>query len=227
MRAKVPASVRILSVLVAVCTATAASAEGPQDVVDNAVQALEDMSADPNLKWFQNNLPSAVGVVVFPTLVRAGLIVGASGGNGVVLVRGPNGWSYPSFVTLASLNVGAFAGAQAGQAVLLIRTQAGLDAFLSTKFQLGADASMAMGPVGVGAHAATADILAFSRSAGLYAGVSVEGATIFVRTSWNERYYSSPGIRPMDILVARNQSNVGAQALRQTVAQVGRNPNTP
>ncbi len=210
-----------LALLVAVGAAPGASAEGPQDVVNNAVKALEDMTADPNMRWFQENLPDAMGVVVFPTLIRGGFIVGAAGGNGVVLVRGPNGWSYPSFVTLAAINFGAQAGATGGQLILLVRTQAGLDAFLSHKFQLGADAGIAAGPAGVGAQAATTDILAFSRTAGLYAGVSVEGATIFVRSSWNEQYYSSPGIRPMDILVARNQSNVGAQALRQTVAQVG------
>ena len=206
----------------ALAFATGASAEGPQEVVDNAVTALEQMGADPNLRWFQENVREARGVVVFPVVVRAGFLVGAAGGNGVVLTRGPAGWSYPSFVTLAALNFGAQAGAKAGQLILLIRSQEGLDAFLSNKFQLGADASIAAGPVGSGAQVATADILAFSRSAGLYAGVSVEGATIFVRNSWNARYYSSPGIRPMDILVARNQSNSGARNLRQTVARVGR-----
>ena len=91
---------------------------------------------------------------------------------------------------------------------------------LSNKFQLGAEASVAAGPVGAGAQAAITDILAFSRTQGVFGGISVEGATIAVRDKWNAEYYGE-GTRPVDILETRNKTNPGAEKLRVTMAKVG------
>lgn len=96
----------------------------------------------------------------------------------------------------------------------------GRNALLSNKFQLGAEASVAAGPVGAGAQAAITDILAFSRTQGVFGGISVEGATIAVRDKWNAEYYGE-GTRPVDILETRNKTNPGAEKLRVTMAKVG------
>jgi lipid-binding SYLF domain-containing protein len=90
---------------------------------------------------------------------------------------------------------------------------------LSTKFQLGADASVAAGPVGAGAQAATVDILAFSRNQGLFGGLTIEGAVIASRDKWSSIYYGQ-SVRPVDILIRRDVSNVNATALRRTLTDV-------
>jgi lipid-binding SYLF domain-containing protein len=201
--------------------ATGAAAEGPQDVVDDSVKALEELSADPSMGWFRDNVQEAKAIVIVPNLVKAGFLVGGSTGNGVAMTRSDRGWSHPSFVTLASLNVGLQGGAQTGQLALLVMTDSGRDALLRNKFQLGGGISVAEGPVEAGAPAATTDILAFSRSKGVFGGVAIEGATIAVRDSWNEQYYGKEGVRPEDILASRNQVNPGAEKLRETAAAVG------
>jgi lipid-binding SYLF domain-containing protein len=212
--------IRWVAVLAALSIASSAAAEGPQEVVDNATKAVREMGADPNMEWFRSNAQKAKAVVVVPTLVKAGFIFGGSGGNGVVMTRGGKSWSHPSFVTMGSVTFGLQAGAQGGQLILLAMTDKGRNAILSNKFQLGGDASVAAGPVGAGAQAATTDILAFSRSAGVFGGITVEGATIAVRDKWNAKYYGE-GTRPVDIIETRNKTNPGAENLRKTMAAVG------
>jgi lipid-binding SYLF domain-containing protein len=207
-------------VMTALLLAGGAAAEGPQEVVDNATKAVTEMGADPSMQWFRDNAQKARAVVVVPTLIKAGFIFGGSGGNGVVMTRGGKSWSHPAFVSLGSVTFGLQAGAQGGQLILLAMTDKGRNAILSNKFQLGGDASVAAGPVGAGAQAATTDILAFSRSAGVFGGITVEGATIAVRDKWNAKYYGE-GVRPVDILETRNKTNPGAETLRKTMADVG------
>jgi lipid-binding SYLF domain-containing protein len=200
--------------------AAGAATAGPQDVVDDSVKALEELSADPDTGWFRDNVQKAKAIVIVPSLVKAGFLVGGSGGNGVAMTRSDRGWSHPSFVTLASLTVGLQGGAQTGQLALLVMTDRGRDALFRNKFQLGGGVSVAEGPVEAGASAATTDILAFSRTKGVFGGVALEGATIAVRDSWNEEYYGREGVRPEDILAARDQVNPGAEKLRETAAAV-------
>jgi lipid-binding SYLF domain-containing protein len=173
------------------------------------------------MRWFRNHVQKAKAIVILPSLMEAGFLVGGSGGNGVAMTRGSRGWSHPSFVTLASLTVGLQGGAQTEQLVLLVTSDRGRDALLRSKFQLGGGVSVAEGPMEASAKAPTADILAFSRSKGVFGGVAIEGATIAVRDSWNEDYYGKEGVRPEDILASRNQVNPGAKKLRQTAAAVG------
>jgi len=216
-----PTLSRSLAIVAALTLAATASAEGPQEVIDNAVEAVQDMGGDPGMGWFREHVQNAQGVVVIPSLVTAGFVFGGTGGNGVVMTRGGKSWSHPSFVSMGSVTFGLQAGAQAGQTILLIMTKKGVDAFLSTKFKLGTGASIAVGPVGQGAKVATADILSFSRAAGAFGGVTVEGATIGVRDGWNQEFYDNKEVRPVDILVTRNQSNPGATKLREAMAKVG------
>lgn len=212
-------SVAAAIALACIAGAVPAAAEGPQEVVDNATRALEEMAAQPNLSWFHEHARRAQAIVIVPTFVKAGFVFGGAGGNGVVLMRGPEGWSHPAFVTLGSVTAGLQVGAQAGQLVLFALTEDGRDALLADKFQLGADASIAVGPVGVGAQAVTADLVAFSRSAGLFVGATIEGGSLAKRDAWNARYYGA-GTRPLDILELRSVGNPGAGALRAAAKRV-------
>ncbi len=193
-------------------------------VVNESVTVLKDFSADPNMTWYRDNITKAKAVLIIPTLVKAGFIFGGSGGTGVVLARdeATNTWKGPSFATAGSVSWGLQAGGSAAQVVMMAMTDKGKDALLSNKFQAGADASVAAGPVGAGAQAATVDILQFSRSKGLFGGLSLEGSVIAVRDSLNHAYYGKP-VSPVDILVKGEVRNPQADVLiKQLTAGAGK-----
>ncbi|MGD9888711.1 MAG: lipid-binding SYLF domain-containing protein [Halothiobacillaceae bacterium] len=217
------------------CLPTLAWAEGESDTptstltnanatVNNAVKTLKDFSADPNMSWYRDNVAKSKAVFIVPEYFKAGFIFGAAGGTGVVLVRDEKSdiWRGPAFSTIGAASVGFQAGGSVAEIVMMAMTDKGRDALLSTKFQLGADASVAAGPVGTGAQAATVDIIQFARSKGLFAGVSLEGAVIAVRDSMNHAYYGTP-VNPVDILVLGNVNNPHSATLIQTLtARAGR-----
>jgi len=147
-------------------------------------------------------------------------MIGGAGGSGVLLAYDPQkGWSYPAFYTMGAISFGLQIGGEASEIILMIMTDKGIDSFLSTSFKLGADISIAAGPIGAGAKAQIADILAFARSKGAFAGVSIEGAVIKYRDAWNRQYYKKP-VRAVDILVKRNVANPHANELRKLVSQI-------
>ena len=193
-------------------------------LVDHAHVALQNFYSDPAMGWFRNNIKNAKGLFIIPQQVKAGLIFGGSGGSGILLARDDStgSWSDPSFHTMGAVSFGFQFGVEAAEVMLMVMTSKGMNSMLLTKFQLGADVSVAAGPVGAGAHAATVDILAFSRNKGLYGGLSIEGAVIKSRHNWNSVYYGQP-VHPEDILLNRLVSNVNASALRRTLTEVGGN----
>jgi SH3 domain-containing YSC84-like protein 1 len=146
----------------------------------------------------QDLINKADCVIVLPSVLKAAFIVGASYGRGVMSCRtgenfrGP--WSAPSMMALEGGSFGFQIGGQATDFVLLIMNERGAGAILSSKVKLGADASAAAGPVGRTAAAATdvtlrAEVLTYSRSRGLFAGVSLEGSTLRPDNDANERLY--------------------------------------
>jgi lipid-binding SYLF domain-containing protein len=193
-----------------------------QQTVDKAKVTVENFKADPDMTWFRDNVPNAKALMVVPVMVKAGLIVGGSGGHGALLWRDAtsNEWSYPAFYFLGAVTFGLQIGGEKAEVVLMAMTDKGKDAFLTREFKLGADVSVAAGPVGAGAQVATADVLAFSRAKGLFGGLTVEGAVIEPRDTWNTAYYGR-SLRPIEILVKRTVSNSKADPLRRAVAGVG------
>jgi lipid-binding SYLF domain-containing protein len=196
----------------------------PQQIVDDADAAFKNLAADPNLSWLRNNLQNAKGIMIVPQLVKGGFFLGGSGGSGVVLAHdGTNGsWSDPAFYTIASVSFGLQFGGEVSEVAFLVMTQNGMDSMLKPSFKLGGDVSIAAGPVGAGAKAATADILAFSRSKGLFGGISLEGSIIGPQNDWNGAYYANPGVQPADILINHKVTNKGADPLRQAVAEAAK-----
>jgi lipid-binding SYLF domain-containing protein len=185
---------------------------------------LETFMADPANKEFQNLIKKAQGVYITPSLLKGAFVVGASGGSGVFLVRDKETgkWMGPAFYTLGGASFGLQAGGQASEVVLLIMTERGVNAFMNSNFKLGADVGIAAGPVGGGVAAETAnlsaDILSFSRSKGLFGGLSLEGAVVKVRGAYNEAYYGKK-ISPSQILLGGRVSNPHAQGLLEEVAR--------
>jgi lipid-binding SYLF domain-containing protein len=207
----------------AVAAVPASAASKQQKIVDDARYVAERFAGDASLEWVHDNMGRAKGVFIVPQQVKAGFIFGGSNGSGVLLARDAKSgtWSYPAFYTMSSATIGFQIGGQVAEIVLLIMTDKGMDALRSSDFKLGGDVSIAAGPVGVGAKAATADVVAFSRTKGLYGGLNLEGAVVSTRREWNDNYYGRT-VSPSDILFNRAASNPSADALRRAVASMGR-----
>ena len=195
-----------------------------RQLVEKARFTLENFVADPNMAALRDLLKNAKGVFIAPQILKGAFVLGASGGSGVFLAREQNTgkWSQPAFYTLGGVSFGLQAGGEASEVILVVTSDRGISAMLSNNFKLGADVSFALGPVGAGVGGATAalsaDIVAFSRSKGLYGGVSLEGSVIAVRDSWNQAYYGK-SVTPTDILVHRDVRNPESSALIDAVAK--------
>jgi SH3 domain-containing YSC84-like protein 1 len=154
-----------------------------EDRIKAAGTVLDEIEAAPDQGIPEEVLGSAQCVAVVPTLLKGGFIVGARFGRGVASCRTPKGWSAPAFFTVKGGSFGLQIGAQAVDLVMLIMNDNGMKNLLSSQFKLGADASVAAGPVGRHAAADTdwklkAQVLSYSRARGLFAGLELSGAAI-------------------------------------------------
>jgi len=214
-----------ISPLVFISTHADSKAAGKsQQLVDDATSSALKFANDTNMSYLHANLGNAEGVLIIPKLTKGAFIVGGSGGSGVLLKRqDSNGWSYPAFYTMSSGSIGLQFGGEVSEIILMIMTKGGMDSLLASSFKLGTDASVAAGPVGVGAKAQSVDILAYSRTQGVFAGVSLEGSAIKVRPDYNSAYYGKD-VRTSDVFIVNAVTNPHADKLRAAVAalvQVG------
>jgi lipid-binding SYLF domain-containing protein len=180
------------SVLVAVmlCLSVAAVAADDQpkeskaqDRVQAAADVLDEIQGAPDKGIPQEVLGSAECVAVVPSMLKGGFIFGGRYGRGLASCRTPKGWSAPAFFSVAGGSFGLQIGGQAVDLVMLIMNDNGMKNLLSSKFELGADASVAAGPVGRHAEGNTdwkmrAEVLTYSRARGIFAGVSLDGAIV-------------------------------------------------
>ncbi|HXN27510.1 MAG TPA: lipid-binding SYLF domain-containing protein [Candidatus Acidoferrales bacterium] len=168
-----------------------------QDRIKTAGTVLKEIMDIPD-NIPQSLIDKADCVIVYPTVLKAAFIVGASFGRGVMTCRsGPHfrgPWSAPSMMALEGASFGFQAGGQATDFVILVMNDAGANAILASKVKLGGDASVAAGPVGRNAAADTdvtlrAEMLTYSRARGLFAGISLAGSTVRPDNDGNERIY--------------------------------------
>jgi lipid-binding SYLF domain-containing protein len=195
-----------------------------QSLVDSCLETARKVLTGKDYPDAARIMTDAKGVLIIPELVQGGFILGAAGGRGVMLGRtSPNNWSYPAFYGMGSGSVGLQIGAKVSEIVFIIRTEKGLNALLNHKFKFGAEAGVTMVAVGVGLEGASttaggADIVAFSNSAGLFAGLSIEGSYLDADSDWNALYYGQ-GATAKAIIVDRKFTNPGAEPLRQFLAK--------
>lgn len=208
--------------------ARAQTSSEQQILVDRARSTVESFTAQPDMDTMRHYLARARAVLVFPQILKAGFFVGGQGGSGVLLARDPatGAWSSPAFYTLGGGSLGLQFGAEASEVMLLIMNSKALNAIINNQVKLGADASIAVGPLGKGVEAATTtalnqDILSFARSKGLFAGVSVAGAVINARNSWNQLYYGRK-VTAGDVVLRRQAEASGATALIGALRQAER-----
>ena len=161
-----------------------------------SAELVRDMAAQDDAASMADVIKSGKGVAIFPAVTKAGLMIGGQVGEGLVLLRNPNGtWNGPSFMGLSGASIGIQIGAQSVGLVLVITNEQGLRAFTGgNSFKLGADVAIAAGPVGRDTSAATdsrakASIYSYSMSKGLFAGMTFEGSVLNQNRDANRAYW--------------------------------------
>jgi lipid-binding SYLF domain-containing protein len=161
----------------------------------DAARVLGEIMRIPETAVPEKMFTEAHAIAVIPDVVKAGLVIGGRGGTGLISVRSPDGtWSNPSFIKLGGGSIGFQAGVQSADIILVFRSPRGVDNIVNGKFTLGADASVAAGPVGRSAQASTdeqlkAEIYSYSRARGLFAGVALDGTVLRIHHKANEAVY--------------------------------------
>ncbi len=218
-------SVLLLPVVVALALQASPLAAGPRETatVQTATQTLQEITAIPAKGIPAALLADAEGIAIIPGVVKLGFVVAGRHGRGVVVTRNANGtWSNPVFVQITAGSVGWQVGVQATDVILVFKTRKSVAGLMNGKFTLGADAAVAAGPVGRRAEAATdvqlkAEILSYSRSRGLFAGVSLEGSALTIDNGANAGYYGRHGITSAEIQAGRVQAVPAASTKLQTL----------
>jgi lipid-binding SYLF domain-containing protein len=200
------AVVVILSALVFLTSLGAFAQQNEIKRVNNATEVLQEIMAIPEKGVPPSLFRDLYGIAVFPKMLKVSLVAGGRYGKGLMVTHTGDGvWSSPVFVELIGGSVGFQIGVQSTDVILVFKSKKSIDGIVKGKFTMGADAAVAAGPVGreVGAEtdaALKAEIYSYSRSRGLFAGVSLEGSGLQIDDKSNASYYAKPGITAQDIL---------------------------
>ena len=167
-------------------------------------------------------LARAHGIAVIPNVVKVGLVIGGRGGKGVLVVRNAQGgWSNPSFITLGGGSWGLQAGVQSADLLLVLTTDRSIEGITGGKVTLGADASVAAGPVGRQTSAATdinlSEVYSYSRASGLFAGIAFDGSVIAIDKKANAIFYGKPDIKTEDIFASTEALPPAARRFIETL----------
>lgn len=223
-------------ILLAMVFATAAQgATREEQRVADATDVLNQLLRIPEKSIPSSLLSRAYAVAVFPNVVKAAFGLGARRGKGIIVVRQDDlSWSNPGFVTLTGGSIGWQFGAQSTDVILVFKTRKGVDGIENGKLTLGADASVAAGPVGRHTAVATdiefkSEVYSYSRSRGLFIGIALEGANITMDRKSNVAFYNSTTMTPELIFasspnIAPDVANTFVQIL---TAQTSRLPKEP
>jgi lipid-binding SYLF domain-containing protein len=206
----------------AMAGARAALALTPQqEVIDKSRITFDKLITSVEFGELPGYMKRAKAIMIFPELYKGGFVVGAEGGHGILTSRGGQGWSQPAFYDLAAGSLGLQIGGQVSEVVLTIMSDKALNAVLDNQLKFGGDMAIAVGPIGKGLGADTttnlqADVYSFAKTAGLFGGVSFEGAGILKKDDWNRAYYGQ-GATPRGIVMENKFSNPNTQALLKSL----------
>ena len=208
------------------------SAKKAREAADQSAKAarvFDQIMATREKSIPQDLLDRAEAVAVFPSVIKAGFIVGGRGGSGVISRRVAGGWSAPAFFDLGGGSIGLQIGAASTDYILLFMNEHAVESLLSDKFEIGGEGSAAAGPVGRSASASTdvklnAQILSYSRSKGAFAGLELKGVVIKPDNDDNTQVY---GMTARDILtgadkISMDKMPAGVRVFPQTLARHSR-----
>jgi len=197
-----------------------------------ATEVLQEVQAMPDQRIPDALLSRAYGIAVIPDVTKVAFIFGGRHGNGVLVVRDSlsAAWSNPAFISLTGGSWGFQAGAQSSDIILVFTTKTGIEGVAGGKLTLGADASVATGPVGRQGSAATdlnfnAEIYSYARTRGLFGGIALDGSVISIDRSANSSLYGKSGVTATEIFSAQSPTAPAtAQRFLDRLAQVTHSP---
>lgn len=200
--------IAVFTLFVVLFTSTADAASREEKRVGDAADVLGQLLRIPEKTVPPALLSRAYAVAVVPNVYKAAFGFGARRGKGIIVVRqDDNSWSNPAFITLTGGSVGWQAGVQSTDIILVFKTRKGVDGIENGRLTLGADASVAAGPLGRQTGVATdiefkAEVYSYSRNRGLFAGIALEGAGVTMDRKANAAFYGSSGMTPEKIFVS-------------------------
>ncbi len=203
----------------AMLSVPAAHAQSSQQVtIDGARKVLADLRHDKEFGNAARLLRRAKAVMIVPSLIKGGFVVGGEGGNGVMMVHGRTGWSAPAFYALGAASFGLQVGLEQSEVILLIMTQKGLEGILRNEFKIGAQAGISVATLGSGVEGAisgapSADVVVWSSSTGLYGGLTIDGSIIRAEPNQDSAFYGRP-VTSRDVLYGRQDSLRAAALVR-------------
>jgi lipid-binding SYLF domain-containing protein len=210
----------LLSVVFILTSATQAGKE--KERIQKSTVVLQDFGKMKE-KIPAQLLQQAEGIVIIPKMINAGLVIGGKRGNGVALVKHSDGnWSNPVFVTLTGGSIGLQAGVQSVDLVLVFKHSGVLSKVENGDFTIGGDIAAAAGPVGRSSSASTdykldAEVYSYSRSRGLFAGLSINGVNIGIDKDANSRFYGA-GTTSQSLFAKARSNSAAVAALRKTLS---------
>ncbi len=181
-----------------VTSPSARADSSPQAIVDHAVGTLQDLRYDKEFGNALQLIPRARAILIAPQIFKAGFFFGGEGGRAVLMARGVNGnWSNPAFYTVASGSFGLQIGAQESEMIMFIMSERALHALMANKFEIGANAGIAVATLGSTVAGATTtnggpDIIVWASSSGAYAGISLAGTLVQPNGDMDAAYYGQP-----------------------------------
>ena len=197
----------------------AADAVEQQGTVDKSLVTFQKFMA--NKRRFRDHVKDAQALLIVPSLLKAGLILGGSAGSGILVAwdEKVEDWSQPVFYTVRSVSLGAQVGGGVAEVIMMVRSRTALEALHRNMFKLGGDASIAAGPVGVGSQWNVAgDVLTFAQCQGLFIGLNYDGSMVRVNDDSNKAYYGKM-VGPVDIIAKNAVSNPGSANLRAALKE--------
>jgi lipid-binding SYLF domain-containing protein len=226
---------RILGTTMALAAVGTAAAQGEREtvVVANAIEVLKEVTAIPERSIPPHILADAEGFIIVPGLMKLGFVVGGKHGRGLAVMRKPDGmWSNPVMIKLTGGSIGWQAGVESSDLLLVVRKRRTVEEILtSRKFTLGANAGLAVGPLGRDLQAKTdtkfrAEMYSYSRSRGLFAGVSIEGGSVHVDNLGNNRLYRTD-LPPLQLSGAEMAVPEEVAMLKGTLLKLSPPPKPP
>jgi lipid-binding SYLF domain-containing protein len=193
--------------------------------VEKSIEVISEIMEIPEEGIPEALLGKAYGVAILPGVIKAAYVIGGQHGKGILMVQDKRKWSNPSFITITGGSIGWQIGVQKADIILVFKSQASIDNITQGKFTLGVDASIVAGPVGRRAEASTdidleAEIYSYSRSKGLFAGISIKGASLQIDYEANAAFYESRMYSPQDILMEKDiKAPAIVKELKKTLAK--------
>jgi lipid-binding SYLF domain-containing protein len=202
MRFQAIVAAGVLALAVAAPAKVYASDQGA--VLEGAMTTVDNLKHDPSFAMAQKMLRQARAVLIVPSLVKGGFMIGGEGGDGVLMARHGKHWSEPAFYTMGSASFGLQIGLEKAQLVLLIMSDKALHGIEQSNFKIGAGGGLTVVTLSAAAEGATSgnmsgDIVVWSSASGIYGGLTINGSVIKPRSGWNRDFYGAP-VSVRDIL---------------------------